>query len=267
MGNKINAWYARIMCRPGLYKFHKKLWAIGLRGMGFMNFLDYTVTGEKGALKYFMGNKNYGRKPVIFDVGGNFGTWSIMAVALVPRAKVYAFEPIKETFEEMEKNLEYFDVNCYNLVIGERRGEIEISYSDPGKGQILHTEIKNPGRSHLKKKEKVVIETIDRFCEKNKIEKIDYLKMDIEGYEYKALLGAQKMIKEKKIDYIQFEIGEDNIFNKKTLHDFQRLIPGYTMYRMLTHGAVLIDLNSAEASTYLLQNIVAIKNELEKKLV
>lgn len=259
MGNKINAWYVRLMSRPSLYNFHRKLYAIGLRGMGFMNSQDYYTTGEAFALQATMGFRNFKEAPIVFDIGGNKGTWSQMAREIIPKARLFAFEPVTETYKEMRDNLKFTYVNCFNLAIGERRGEVEISFGAPGKGQIMHADIKNPGRSHLKKSEKVAVETIDNFCKKNEIKKIEYLKMDIEGYEYKALLGAKRMIKEGRINFIQFEIGSDNIFNKETLYDFQKLLPDYKLYRTLPNGLMEIDLESAEAATYLMQNILAIK--------
>ena len=51
---------------------------------------------------------------------------------------------------------------------------------------------------------KIKIETLDEFCKKNNIEKIDYLKIDTEGSNFDVILGATEMIKNKKIKYIQF---------------------------------------------------------------
>ena len=47
------------------------------------------------------------------------------------------------------------------------------------------------------------VNTLDNFCYKNKIKKIDFLKIDVEGYEYMVLQGAKKIIKDVK--YIMIE--------------------------------------------------------------
>lgn len=62
--------------------------------------------------------------------------------------------------------------------------------------------------------EEIQIDTMDDFCQKNNIEKVDFLKMDVQGYEYNILLGAQNMLKNGKIEYIQFETDEPNIENR-----------------------------------------------------
>ena len=59
-----------------------------------------------------------------------------------------------------------------------------------------------------------------------KLEKIDYLKIDTEGSEFKILRGAEKLLKEKKIFFIQFEYGlselDDNIPSFQKISNFLR---------------------------------------------
>ena len=78
---------------------------------------------------------------------------------------------------------------------------------------------------------------IDNFCLNSCIEKIHFLKLDIEGNEYNALLGAEKMLKAKKIDFIQFEFGGCNIDSRTYFQDFWYLLKDdYNFYRILKNG-------------------------------
>lgn len=52
------------------------------------------------------------------DVGANVGTTSIMARILYPQAKVVALEPCKETFDILERNMKYWQTECYNVAYG-----------------------------------------------------------------------------------------------------------------------------------------------------
>lgn len=52
----------------------------------------------------------------------------------------------------------------------------------------------------------IMTSTIDELLVENNIPKIDFLKLDLEGFDYFALLGARKSIAQGKIDVIQFEI-------------------------------------------------------------
>jgi len=59
--------------------------------------------------------------------------------------------------------------------------------------------------------EKVVMTTIDRYCEKNDISQIDLLKIDVEGAEYQVLLGARSMLQHKRIRCCVFEFGQTTL--------------------------------------------------------
>jgi hypothetical protein len=73
-----------------------------------------------------------------------------------------------------------------------------------------------------KPNKKITIELAkgDEFMEKNNINSVDLLKLDIEGAEFDALLGFENSIKSGKIKAIQFEYGYINISTKKLLIDF-----------------------------------------------
>jgi FkbM family methyltransferase len=56
--------------------------------------------------------------------------------------------------------------------------------------------------------EEVPATTIDTYCERNGIPKIDLLKIDVEGAEYQVLLGAHHMLESKRIRCCVFEFGQ-----------------------------------------------------------
>lgn len=90
---------------------------------------------------------------------------------------------------------------------------------------------------YLNKLEKVKMSTIDIYCKENNIDRIHFLKFDIEGHELNALNGANKMLKDKKIDIIQFEFGGCNIDSRTFFRDFFYLLKdNYTIYRILKDG-------------------------------
>ena len=56
--------------------------------------------------------------------------------------------------------------------------------------------------------EEIAATTIDDYCEKNNVEKIDLLKIDVEGAELQVMRGARRMLKSKKIECLTFEFGQ-----------------------------------------------------------
>jgi hypothetical protein len=106
--------------------------------------------------------------------------------------------------------------------------------------------------------EKVSIDTIDFFCVKNEIKRIDYLKLDIEGHEYKALLGAKRMLAEKRITFIQFEFGECNIDSRTFFRDFYNLLnDNYNFYRIVSNGITRINEYTTDLETFATINYLA----------
>ena len=80
---------------------------------------------------------------------------------------------------------------------------------------------------YIVKKEKVRIDTIDNYCRKNKILKIDLLKIDTQGYEDKILKGCKTMLKNKCITAIEVEVVFSNVYNKtNNISDLEKyLVP------------------------------------------
>lgn len=54
--------------------------------------------------------------------------------------------------------------------------------------------------------EKVPIETLDSFCERNGISHIDFLKIDTEGFDLNIMLGAGGMLARHCVDLVQAEV-------------------------------------------------------------
>lgn len=85
--------------------------------------------------------------------------------------------------------------------------------------------------------------TIDAYCLHNNISTIDYLKIDVEGHEFKVLQGAQRLLGSRAIRYVQFEFNSCAIFERVFLKDiFDMLLKqGYTVYKITPQGLILIE--------------------------
>ena len=74
-------------------------------------------------------------------------------------------------------------------------------------------------------------ETIDSFCSGHKIDKIDILKMDIQGAELMALMGAKKLFEGKKIDLIYTETYFRRQYNNQPLfYEISKFLADYGYY-------------------------------------
>ena len=131
---------------------------------------------------------------IMVDAGANLGVFSIYAAKLGAK-RVYAFEPVAETYIQLKKNIALNGlgniITPINKALGNKKGKSEISYGFCGDGGAS-LEFLNKGI----KKQIVQVDTIDNFIG-NK-DNVDFIKMDVEGFEEKVLLGGAKTIKRCK---------------------------------------------------------------------
>ena len=91
---------------------------------------------------------------------------------------------------------------------------------------------------------------------KNGIEQINFLKVDVEGNEYKVFSGAQGMINQGRIKHIQLEFGGCNIDSRTFFRDFWDLLSNkYDFYRIMRDGLIKIEKYTEAHECFLYQNI------------
>jgi FkbM family methyltransferase len=131
------------------------------------------------------------------DVGAHIGYYSLLFAKCVgPSGRVFSFEPLPGNFALLQKNIwinNLQNVQLRNEAIFSRTQEITINTPDeqpnPGGGSIYGAV------GHTQYCVKAV--TLDDFCEGLAL-RPDILKMDIEGAEYEALLGARRIISQHR---------------------------------------------------------------------
>ncbi|WP_307972108.1 FkbM family methyltransferase [uncultured Brachyspira sp.] len=142
---------------------------------------------------YIFGLKQYNIKnifevkndAVVFDIGAFKGdTAYFFSKKCSNKARIYAFEPDENNYKILLKIKDKYKLN--NVIAS------NILFSN------LETEINFLSMDLNRQAVKMKSTTIDKFVEENNIEKIDYIKMDVEGAEKNILEGAIKTIKKFK---------------------------------------------------------------------
>lgn len=159
---------------------------------------------------------NYLREGMIaFDVGANIGELTLLFSRFVqPSGKVFSFEAATATFEKLQGIISLSgrnNVELNHLALCDRNGLVELNiYPDEyaGWNTLADRPLKSYGIDVTPvKQEQVRSATIDTFCQEKGTTHIDLLKIDVEGAEYQVLLGARRMLEQKRVKCVLFEFG------------------------------------------------------------
>lgn len=139
---------------------------------------------------------------VFLDVGANIGLYGVPAAAAVgARGAVICFEANPRTYRYLLRNLarnRRANVMAENLAVGAESGEIRIA-----------TGTRNAGEVHVatgaEEGETVPMVSLDAYCAGHGIARVDYIKIDVEGYEASVLAGARRIIAENPDILVQTE--------------------------------------------------------------
>lgn len=163
---------------------------------------------------------------VIIDGGANLGHYSLMVQQVLPGCRVFAFEPVPETFARLQHNLTPYPrlqpiPQGLYAHTGPQRIHLYPSHTHASVYDIQGVKYQPQGQVEIQ------LLRGDEFMQQQQIQRIDLLKIDVEGAEYEVLQGFRQALSEGRITAVQFEYGYINITTKKLLIDFYQLFEGY----------------------------------------
>jgi FkbM family methyltransferase len=144
---------------------------------------------------------------VVFDVGANRGQTLKRFLIDFPKAQIYSFEPLPASFRELQKVASTSEgrAQAFELGISSEPGSMKLRVFADSEKCTLETDLSDSLRDHESEIITRPVESLDHFCLKHSIEKIDLLKMDVEGHEMQALRGAERLLLEKRVQAIYLE--------------------------------------------------------------
>ena len=142
------------------------------------------------------------RKHTAIDVGGHCGFWSFYLGGNFK--KVYAFEPVEIFRECFKKNIPHGNVELLPVALGNENGFVS-----------MNVELENTGATHVSSNtndlNKVELKKLDDY----ELTDVDFIKIDVEGYENQVVLGAKETLLRNKPIIIVEQKGFSYRFNEK----------------------------------------------------
>jgi FkbM family methyltransferase len=151
--------------------------------------LYWGLTTDRASELYLLLQPDY----VVFDVGTSLGEVCMTAAGLVgPQGMVYAFEPDPISFRKLTGNLalnRFGNIFASNLGLGDRPATRQMVVDPGNRGSSRVQRHPAPGESFS-----IHIETLDSFVAQRELQRLDVLKVDVEGFELSVLKGAHQAL-------------------------------------------------------------------------
>ena len=170
---------------------------------------------------------------IAFDVGAHVGQTTRALARYFPQARILSFEPMPDTFKALEKNTRSLSrVTAYNIAFGAKNETKEMHvYGDTSTVNSFVPDA--PFAINFPKPSttcEIEVVTIDSFARKNRIERIDLLKVDTEGFDIQVLRGATSLFDRRAIRFVYSEFNEITKFQGSTGGVFLELYEFLTKY-------------------------------------
>jgi FkbM family methyltransferase len=175
---------------------------------------------------------------VLFDVGANIGAYSTLLSALCPDSRIFAFEPSPESAAVLRLNIQ--SSNAPNVTVE------TMALADFNGSSEFVNRSREAATNHLTREPepdvtiRVATTTLDSYTAAHGIDRIDFIKIDVEGSEPLVLRGASRLMQERRIGIGMIEICPGNLSRSGfSIRDLFSVAEhnGYRIHKLLPDGS------------------------------
>lgn len=197
------------------------------------------------------------------DIGANIGLFTLHASMIVGNEGcVYSFEPTPRTFDRLKENI---DLNLCQNVTAENIGLSDKSGIMSFNTSVLGYDAWNSFADLNEIGDVITIDVrvimLDQYLSEKKLVNIDFVKIDVEGWELFVLKGANNLLSSERAPVLMIEFTENNAFAAGyycgELYDYVKSF-GYEWYSYNSETNTLEP--QIKKLHYLYENLIAIKD-------
>lgn len=145
------------------------------------------------------------RGDVVFDVGAHEGHYTLLFSHLVGRkGAVHAFEPVPESFRKLRDTTgrrgHFANLTLNQTAVGAEDGRVEISIpgSDRAQASMRPHQAGSWGNASARETIETPLTSIESYCRRRPIGRLDFIKLDVEGAELPVLRGAGNVLQKMR---------------------------------------------------------------------
>lgn len=184
-------------------------------------FINKRYVGEYSQVEEYL--KELPHNPVIIDAGANIGLFSRLCLKKRPDANIYAIEPEGNNYKVLKSNINEYAVKTYRCGVWPKNCKLKVIPRDTGDWGFIVREADGNENSAID------AISLNSLINENNLNRIDLLKMDVEGSEYEIFssddLGWLELCRAIVIETHDHIVkGSDELVNKILLDK------GFTKY-------------------------------------
>lgn len=196
-------------------------------------------SGEVAAARYVAGKGNI---RTIIDGGSHDGEWMSTAGLAFDEeggeVEFHCFEPMKSSFEKL-KGIVMPRTILNNCALSKEDGDAILYAHVEGSAcaSLVGRDLSHFNENASLIQERVKTRNLKSYCDEKGIKRIDFLKLDVEGWEFHVLESIIDWIRTGAVRFIQIEYGFTNVDTRTYLRDFYKLLrPQYNFFRIMPEG-------------------------------
>jgi len=205
---------------------------------------------------------------LLVDIGGNRGAYAQEFLKRFPGSIVHIFEPSSYNINILKPLFSSVPgVNIVGSALSNKSGKLTLYADKPGSGlgSLSRRRLDHFG-IQMKDEERVTVFRFDEYWKpfSSAYPVIDYVKIDVEGYELSVLEGFGDFLQQVKL--IQFEFGGCNIDTRTFFQDFWHFFSGnnFSLYRIAPRGAIAVTAYKEADEFFSTTNYIALNNKYKE---
>lgn len=188
----------------------------------------------------YLVSKILSKKGIFIDIGANIGLYSLIAAETIKENKIYAFEPTASILTKLQTNIKlnnYTNIDIINYAVSNFDYKKLLMYFNENGYDVFNSYQKsNKLQSYSKEVNTICLDTFIKNYN-IKFNKIQFIKIDVEGMELQVLEGAKNLIQHSTNTIYMIEFNHSfKILNTNCCKVFQLLKENnYNLYKYIHH--------------------------------